>query len=133
MMPLRSSAGSLGRSPFNDADLTLKSRILEIKGDLPGAIATLERMASVYKGNPEVQMNLGQAYALNREWAKAMSSYEAAIRPPNPNYSPGIFALARLQVLTRNPVPAISSLNRLLRGLPTPPPEGVPPAHPRGR
>jgi tetratricopeptide (TPR) repeat protein len=99
----------LSRDPINLDALEQRGRLLLAKRDATNAIATYERLASVYERIPQGHIGLARAYLLANDKAKAVASYENAIQRDT-NHVEAIVELARLNLAEGKPAVATKSL-----------------------
>jgi tetratricopeptide (TPR) repeat protein len=80
-------------NPYNDIGAYLLQ-----KGDIDDAIPWFERAleASRYESYCYPHMNLGRAYEAKKQWMKAKTSFENALRE-RPDYTPARQGLARIR------------------------------------
>ena len=82
-------------NPYNDIGAYLIQ-----KGQLDEAIPWLEKavVAKRYESRAFPRMNLGRIWERKGQWRKAMEEYKKAVEA-NPDYTPGLQALQRLQAM----------------------------------
>lgn len=107
----------LARDENNFEGLLLDSRLRFAQGDMPGTVATLERMARVYPQAPRAHFQLAAAYLASGDEAKAATSLNRALEL-DPDYSDAVLLLAQLQIKNGNADAAISAVGRVVQKYP---------------
>jgi exosortase C (VPDSG-CTERM-specific) len=101
----------LSRDPDSFDGLLLDSRLKYARGEIGGAVVTLERMAKIYPQSSRVQFQLGAAYLAAAEDTKATVALGRALEL-DPNFSEAVLLLSEIQVKNGNADPAIVALSK---------------------
>jgi len=107
----------LARDPDNFDGLMLDSRLRFTQGDVPGTVATLEKMARTYPQAPRVHFQLATGYLASGDDTKATVSLNRALEL-DPGFTEAILLLAQIQIKNQNPDSAIVSLGKLVQKYP---------------
>jgi tetratricopeptide (TPR) repeat protein len=107
----------LARDPSNYQALILKGNLLMSQGDGTNAVAHLERLTTIYKGDPQAFAQLAIAHLMNLDVAKARSSLNQAL-VANPNFADATLLLAELDIRQRKAPVAIASIQKLIEQQP---------------
>jgi tetratricopeptide (TPR) repeat protein len=107
----------LSRDGDNFDVLLLSGRLKLAKGQIPAAIADLERLADRFARAPQLMYQLAVAYILSQDFTKATSSLSRAITL-DPNFAEAILLLAKINIQRGGAPSAIASLTRLAKERP---------------
>ena len=108
---------TLAADPINYDALMLNGELLFAKGQATNALTHFEHIASLYSGEPRVQLELAIAHLLNRDARGARSSLYQALAM-NPEYPDAILLLAEIELRSGESFSAIGSLGRLIKRQP---------------
>jgi tetratricopeptide (TPR) repeat protein len=107
----------LARDPSNYQALILKGNLLMSQGDGTNAVAHLQRVTTIYKGDPQAYAQLAVAYLMNLDVAQARASLNQALAA-DPNLSDATLLLAELDIRQGKAPVAIASIQKLIEQQP---------------